>query len=90
MRIAPTWKLYLINRTDALHGFYVPIERPVFLDNGDEIPALDVLGLGALLTRFVRDADPNSQGSLFVESAQSWFDAVWEQLAEEEGQSQVR
>jgi len=84
--IAPTWKLYLVNRVEALHGLYVPIERPVVLDNGVEVPALDVLGLGAPLTHFVKDGDPASQGSRFVREAQDWFNAMWERLAEERGQ----
>ncbi|MEU6228723.1 winged helix-turn-helix domain-containing protein [Streptomyces sp. NPDC047042] len=88
--IAPTWKLYLINGVEALHGLYVPVRRPVVLDSGEEIPALDVLGLGAPLTRFVRDADPNSRGSLFVEGAQGWFDATWDQLGLEQDWSSVR
>ena len=78
--IAPTWKLYLINRVEALHGLYVPIQRPVVLDTGKEIPAHDVLGLGTQLTHFVKDADPGSRESLFVAGAQEWFDAMWEQL----------
>jgi DNA-binding GntR family transcriptional regulator len=84
VEIAPTWKLYLINGVEALHGLYVPFERPVVLDTGEEIPALDVMGLGAQLTHFVKDGDPKSQGSAFVESAQRWFDAVWGQLAEQQ------
>lgn len=84
--IAPTWKLYLINQAEALQGLYVPFERPIVLDDGEEILALDVLGLGAPLTYFAKDSDPTSQGSLFVERAQDWFDAMWERLAEEQGQ----
>ncbi len=81
--VAPTWKLYLVNGVEALHGLYVPIERPVVLDTGKEIPARDVLGLGTQLTPFVKDADPDSQGTLFVEGAQRWFDAMWEQVGVE-------
>jgi DNA-binding transcriptional regulator YhcF (GntR family) len=77
--IAPTWKLYLINKVEALHGLYVPIQRPVVLDTGEEIQAHDVLGLGTPLTHFVKDDDPGSRESLFVAGMQAWFDAMWDQ-----------
>ena len=86
VEIAPTWKLYLINGVEALHGLYAPIKRPVVLDTGEEIPALDVLGLGAPLTHFVKDGDPTSQGSRFVQGAQDWFNAMWDHVAEEQQQ----
>jgi len=80
--LIPTFKLYLINRTEALHGPYPVIERPLVLDSGEEIMALDVLGLGATLTHHVKDGDPNSAGSVFVDSHQVWFDSVWKLLSE--------
>ncbi|MGN9763184.1 GntR family transcriptional regulator [Streptomyces sp. SD31] len=80
--LTPTFKLYLFNGGEALHGMYEVIERRIMLDSGEEIPALDVLGLGAALTHHVRDDDPNSSGSVFVDSMQSWFDSVWNLLAE--------
>ncbi|WP_348541625.1 hypothetical protein [Streptomyces sp. MZ04] len=57
------------------------IERRVQLDDGEEIDALDVLGLGSALTHYVRDDSPDSQGTLFVDSMQAWFDSCWELLA---------
>ncbi|WP_371661540.1 GntR family transcriptional regulator [Streptomyces sp. NBC_00280] len=80
LHIAPTERRYIINGVEVLYSFYVPIRRTVVLDNGNEIPALDVLGLGAPLTHFVKDADPGSRGSVFVEEARRSFDAMWEQL----------
>lgn len=76
------FKLYLLNGGEALHGPYEVIERPIVLDSGEEILALDVLGLGATLTHYVRDGDPNSRGSVFVESMGAWFDSVWNLIAE--------
>lgn len=81
-RLTPTFKLYLINRTEALHGLYEVIERPLVLDSGEEVTALDVLGLGATLTHHVKDGDPNSAGSVFVDSHQAWFESVWTWLSE--------
>ncbi|GAA3863915.1 GntR family transcriptional regulator [Streptomyces lacrimifluminis] len=81
--LTPAFKLYLINGVEALHGMYEVIRRPVVVDRRKTVEALDVLGLGATLTHHVRDGDPNSPGSTFVESMQNWFDSVWQLLSEE-------
>ncbi|MFD6328014.1 GntR family transcriptional regulator [Streptomyces niveus] len=73
----PTFKLYLLNGTQALHGLYVLTERATRLDDGVEVEALDVLGLGATLFHYLKDQDMESQGSIFVDSAQTWFDKHW-------------
>jgi DNA-binding transcriptional regulator YhcF (GntR family) len=80
--LTPAFKLYLLNGTEALHGPYEVIERQIELDSGEEITALDVLGLGATLTHQVKDEHPDSPGTVFVETWRSWFDSVWEYLAE--------
>ena len=80
--LAPAFKLYLFNGTEALHGPYEVIERQIELDSGEEITAYDVLGLGATLTHHVKDADADSPGTVFVDTWQSWFDSVWGHLAE--------
>lgn len=80
--LAPAFKLYLLNGVEALHGVYEVVERPIELDGGEVIEALDVMGLGATLTRHVKDDDPNSPGTVFVDSMQKWFDSVWEFLSE--------
>ncbi|MFD5860814.1 GntR family transcriptional regulator [Streptomyces chartreusis] len=80
--LTPTFKLYLFNGAEVLHGVYEVIERQIELESGEEIAALDVLGLGATLTHHVKDNDPNSSGTVFVESMQKWFDSVWELLSE--------
>ena len=82
VRLVPTFKLYVINRTEVLHALYEVIERPIILDTGEEIDALDVLGLGAMLTHHVEDTDPNAPGSVFVLKTRSWFESVWNLLAE--------
>jgi biotin operon repressor len=80
--VTPTFKLYLFNGTEALHGMYEVVERPIMLDEG-RVPALDVIGLGAVLEHFVADDDPDSPGSVFVTARQTWFDSVWKYLATE-------
>ncbi|MFF7263394.1 GntR family transcriptional regulator [Streptomyces sp. NPDC008159] len=82
--LVPSFKLYLINEVAALQGFYEVVERVVDLD-GEWVQALDVLGLGAPLTHHVKDGDPHSPGSMFVESARGWFESVWQRLADQEG-----
>ena len=77
----PAFKLYLLNGAQALMGPYEVIERPILLDSGEVVEALDVLGLGATLTHYVKDDDQGSVGTVFVESWQSWFDSVWDLLA---------
>ncbi|WP_217546341.1 winged helix-turn-helix domain-containing protein [Streptomyces sp. GbtcB6] len=81
VRLVPAFKLYVINRTEVLHGLYEVIGRPIILGTGEEIDALDVLGLGAMLTHHVEDADPNSPGSVFVLKMKAWYESVWHLLA---------
>ncbi|MGJ5897754.1 GntR family transcriptional regulator [Streptomyces sp. V2] len=79
--LPPTFKLYLLNDRTALFGTYAVVERLIVLDSGDEIDAYDVLGLGAPLTHHVRDDDPDSAASVFVEGMRTWFESVWRTLA---------
>lgn len=80
--LVPAFKLYLRRGAEALFGPYEVVERSIRLDEDTEIDALDVLGLGSTLIRHVNDeGDPNSTGSVFMESMQAWFDACWERLA---------
>lgn len=83
--LTPAFKLYLVNKTEALLGPYEVIQRQIDVgadDEDEQIAALDVLGLGATLTHLVKDEDPSSPGSVFVGAWQAWFDSVWNLLAE--------
>ncbi|WP_314223788.1 winged helix-turn-helix domain-containing protein [Streptomyces zaehneri] len=80
--LTPAFKLYLLNGAEALLGPYEVMERPIWLESGEEVVALDVLGLGATLTHHVKDEEANSPGSVFVATWQAWFDSVWNLLAE--------
>ncbi|MET8955928.1 winged helix-turn-helix domain-containing protein [Streptomyces sp. NPDC004393] len=82
--LAPAFKLYLRQGAEALFGPYEVVERPILMEDGTEVAALDVLGLGSTLTRQVNDeGDPDAPGSVFMESMQGWFDSCWNLLAEE-------
>ncbi|GAA3102420.1 winged helix-turn-helix domain-containing protein [Streptomyces rectiviolaceus] len=82
--LTPTFKLYLLNGVVALFGPYEVVERHILMDDGDEVEAVDVPGLGSDLIHYVKDEapGPESQGSLFVRSMESWFNSCWELLAE--------
>ncbi|MDQ1037140.1 transposase [Streptomyces sp. V3I8] len=79
--LTPAFKLYMLNGSAALHGLYKVTERRIVLEDGEEIDALDVLGVGATLMHYAADDDPNSTGSVYVDTMQSWFDSVWNLLA---------
>ncbi|WP_200306701.1 winged helix-turn-helix domain-containing protein [Streptomyces adelaidensis] len=82
--MAPAFKVYLLNRTEALHGFYEVVERTIEVGEDEEVVVSDVLGLGATLTHHVKDTDVSSQGTVFVDAAQAWFDSVWDRLTGED------
>ena len=79
--LTPTFKLYLFNTVEVLHGMYEIIERPLKLNADEVITALDVLGLGATLTHHEKTDDPAAPGSVFVDSMRQWFDSVWDLLS---------
>jgi hypothetical protein len=80
VEFTPFTKLYLLNRREALFGLYRVVERPVQIE-GQMTDIYDVLGMGATLFRHVKDGDPKSHDSVFVDEAQRWFDSLWERLA---------
>jgi hypothetical protein len=71
-----------VEAVEPVHASYDVIERTVIVRNGEEIPALDVLGVGATFTHHVKDAKPRSPGSVIVGSMQARFNSVWTYLAE--------
>ncbi|MFI6546229.1 winged helix-turn-helix domain-containing protein [Streptomyces prunicolor] len=82
-RVAPQFKLYLLNGTEALFGPYTVCERSIMMEDGEVIEGvLDARGLGASLIRHVTDAELPSQGTLFVTAMHEWFDSAWEHLTE--------
>ncbi|MFC8197538.1 winged helix-turn-helix domain-containing protein [Streptomyces sp. NPDC057298] len=80
--LAPAFKLYLLNGVQALHGVYQVVQRPIEFEDGERIDALDVLGLGATLSRFDVDDDPGSHDSVYVAGMNAWFESVWTHLSE--------
>ncbi|GGP35027.1 winged helix-turn-helix domain-containing protein [Streptomyces melanogenes] len=76
-RSRPQFKLYLVNRTEALHALYRSERRPITLHGGETVDAVDILGMQATLIHYEKGADPESHGSLFVRESQRWFDEEW-------------
>ena len=76
--MTPQVKLYIINRTVALRGWYEVTRHPVELPapNGDgaveEVDIYDLMGLDASLI---------PQRASSTAEAQSWFDSVWSTIA---------
>jgi DNA-binding transcriptional regulator YhcF (GntR family) len=80
VELVPAFKLYLVNKVEALHGPYNALRRSIQLDARRAVTALDVEGPGAGLTHHVEDSDPSSPGTVFVRSMQAWFDSTWVHL----------
>ncbi|WP_329400090.1 winged helix-turn-helix domain-containing protein [Streptomyces melanogenes] len=76
-RARPQFKLYLVNRTEALHALYRSERRAITLHGGETVDAVDVLGMQATLIHYEEGVDPESHGSLFVRESQLWFDEEW-------------
>lgn len=79
--LTPICKLYLLNGTDALLAPYQVIEREILLDTGETVPAYDALGFGAPFTHNIKDSDPDSPATVFVNGWQVWFDSIWNHVA---------
>ncbi|MFG1810957.1 GntR family transcriptional regulator [Streptomyces sp. NPDC049040] len=78
--LTPMHKLYLLNGTDALFGYYEVVRRNVPFSRR-EIEIYDVLGLEATLFHH-STAGEDGAGAEFVRSSQRWFESLWSMLAE--------
>ncbi|MEV5510463.1 GntR family transcriptional regulator [Streptomyces orinoci] len=81
-RIAPSFKLYVLNGTEAFFGFY-PVAPNTVSVGGDEVEIIDVFGLDSTLFPFAVSDGQGAPGGLFVEQARKWFESVWTMLGEE-------
>ncbi|PJE97517.1 GntR family transcriptional regulator [Streptomyces carminius] len=80
--ITPTHKLYLLNGTEALFGYYHVVPHRVGY-RGEEMEIHDVLGLGTQLFRHIRSDDSQDEhDTAFVDSSKRWFDSLWESIAQ--------
>jgi DNA-binding transcriptional regulator YhcF (GntR family) len=70
-----TFKLYILNRTEAFFGFYPITEHTVALD-GQPVPMFDLMGKDVTLFHHASD-DPAGIGAQYLAQAQDWFDSMW-------------
>ncbi|SHN14070.1 GntR family transcriptional regulator [Actinacidiphila paucisporea] len=77
--VTPMHKLYLLNGTDALYGYYEVVRRSVPFGT-QEAEIYDVLGLDATLFHYSAATD-DDQGAAYVRSSQRWFDSLWSTIA---------
>ncbi|GAA2113020.1 GntR family transcriptional regulator [Streptomyces synnematoformans] len=81
MPLTPTSKLYVLNGTEALMGYYRVLRREVEYRN--ELMAIhDVLGLNAPLFHY--SAGPDSRDhhdAAYVEHSLMWFESLWSSIA---------
>ncbi len=73
-------KTFIINGEDVFQGYYPVRQREVQLATGPT-EIYDPMGKDATLFHYAKDTDPESLGSLFVESTQIWFDSLWTTIA---------
>jgi hypothetical protein len=79
-RLAPLFKLYLINGSEAFFGFYPVSERTVTIANAEH-RIFDLMGKDAVLFHHAVGDDPTGVQAQFVRQGSLWFDSVWESVA---------
>ena len=72
----PTFKLYILNGSEAFFGFYPLTEHTVAL-HGQPVPMYDLMGKDVTMFHYEKGDDPTGIGGQFVEQAQAWFDSMW-------------
>ncbi|MEU3982964.1 GntR family transcriptional regulator [Streptomyces sp. NPDC026672] len=73
----PPVKLYLLNGSEVLIGYYMVTRREEATDSG-KLEMYDTLGSKSLLFSFEKRRGQRDQA--FVEQSQKWFDALWETI----------
>jgi DNA-binding transcriptional regulator YhcF (GntR family) len=79
-RVAPLFKLYLINDAEAFFGFY-PVRPHAVTIGGEQHKVYDLMGKDATLFHHAADQDEASLGSQYVAQARIWFDSMWTTIA---------
>ncbi|QPP08065.1 winged helix-turn-helix transcriptional regulator [Streptomyces bathyalis] len=77
----PLHKLYILNRTEALMGYYQVVPDEVTYQ-GETLEIFDVLGFESSLFRFHDSpGSHDKQDVAFVGHSQAWFDSLWKTIA---------
>jgi DNA-binding transcriptional regulator YhcF (GntR family) len=74
VRVAPLFKLYLINAEHAFFGYY-PVARHDVRIDGETHPMIDLMGKDARLFRY--SSSDGDQALDQLEQAAAWFDSLW-------------
>ncbi|MET9899533.1 winged helix-turn-helix domain-containing protein [Streptomyces sp. NPDC006446] len=76
----PPMKLYVLNGTEALVGYYLVAEHEEPKDGG-ALELHDVRGVDSILLPF--DSRSSQRDAAFVEQSAKWFDSLWETISRE-------
>ncbi|NSC22495.1 GntR family transcriptional regulator [Streptomyces albus subsp. chlorinus] len=80
--LTPTHKLYLLNRDEALIGYYQVVRNEKAVYEGEQLALYDVLGLTTKLFRSTDGPEArDEQESAFVAESQRFFDSLWDTIA---------
>ncbi|GAA1933015.1 GntR family transcriptional regulator [Streptomyces sodiiphilus] len=80
--ITPLQKLYVLNGTEVLTGYYRVVPRVVEYEQ-QQMEIFDVLGLSSKIFRSSSDKDSrDEQETAFVEESRLWFEALWSTIAQ--------
>lgn len=83
VKITPTHKLYLLNSTEALMGYYPVLPDQEVEYRGEQLTIYDVRGVESRLFRFSSGPDSrDEQDTAFVEDSQLYFESLWSTIAE--------
>jgi DNA-binding transcriptional regulator YhcF (GntR family) len=74
VRVAPLFKLYVINGEHAFFGYY-PVARHDVRIDGKKHPMIDLMGKDAHLFRY--STSDSDQAADQLEQAAAWFDSLW-------------
>ncbi|OEV06226.1 hypothetical protein AN219_35255 [Streptomyces nanshensis] len=77
----PLQKLYILNGTEALMGYYHVVRDEVSY-RGERLDMFDVLGFESSLFHFSGAPDrQDKQDVAFMKHCQEWFDSLWDTIA---------
>lgn len=81
--LGPLFKLYILNKSEVLFGFYPVRKRDVSIE-GTPVSIYDLTGEDVDYFHYSSvDGNETSSGPRYVAQAQSWFDSVWTTIASE-------
>lgn len=81
-RLAPLFKLYILNREELFFGVYPVVARSITIDD-EPHRIYDLMGKDATLFHHASSDDDVSAGSQYVEQMQAWFESVWSTVGHE-------